>query len=147
MDIPPEVPPIAPESPVASAARLPMGALLAPGQGWFRALRHVEFRIFWAGNFVSNIGSWMQNVAQGWLVLTLTNSPFWLGRQSGLKSLRSEIFKRFPRTGIPDEFSTYSEFTDFVSVLVKTKCIDNAKKIWWDVRVHPFFDTVAGRGL
>jgi MFS family permease len=79
MNIPPEVPPTAPESPIASAARLPIGALLDPGRGWFRALRHAEFRVFWAGNFVSNIGSWMQNVAQGWLVLTLTNSPFWLG--------------------------------------------------------------------
>jgi len=43
------------------------------------ALRHPSFRLFWAGNFLSNIGTWMQNVAQGWLVLTLTNSAFWLG--------------------------------------------------------------------
>jgi len=44
-----------------------------------RALRNRDFRLFWAGNFLSNIGTWMQNVAQGWLVLQLTNSPFWLG--------------------------------------------------------------------
>jgi MFS family permease len=44
-----------------------------------RALRHRDFRLFWGGNFLSNIGTWMQNVAQGWLVLTLTNSAFWLG--------------------------------------------------------------------
>jgi MFS family permease len=44
-----------------------------------RALRHFDFRLFWAGNFLSNIGTWMQNVAQGWLVLELTNSAFWLG--------------------------------------------------------------------
>jgi len=44
-----------------------------------RALRNRDFRLFWAGNFLSNIGTWMQNVAQGWLVLKLTNSPFWLG--------------------------------------------------------------------
>ena len=44
-----------------------------------RALRNSNFRLFWAGNFTSNIGTWMQNVAQGWLVLTLTNSAFWLG--------------------------------------------------------------------
>jgi MFS family permease len=44
-----------------------------------RALRNPNFRLFWAGNFTSNIGTWMQNVAQGWLVLTLTNSAFWLG--------------------------------------------------------------------
>jgi MFS family permease len=44
-----------------------------------RALRHRDFRLFWTGNFLSNVGTWMQNVAQGWLVLQLTNSPFWLG--------------------------------------------------------------------
>lgn len=44
-----------------------------------RALRHRDFRLFWSGNFLSNIGTWMQNVAQGWLVLQLTNSAFWLG--------------------------------------------------------------------
>jgi carboxylate-amine ligase len=76
------------------------------------------------------------------LLALTTSSPFWLGRHSGLASIRSEIFKRFPRTGIPDEFASYSEFTSFVNTLVKTKCIDNAKKIWWDVRVHPFFETV-----
>ena len=74
-----------------------------------------------------------------------TSSPFWLGRQSGLKSLRSEIFKRFPRTGIPSSFASYAEFQRYVDLLVKTHCIDNAKKIWWDVRAHPFFDTVEVR--
>ena len=44
-----------------------------------RALRNPNFRLFWSGNFLSNIGTWMQNVAQGWLVLMLTNSAFWLG--------------------------------------------------------------------
>lgn len=71
-----------------------------------------------------------------------TSSPFWLGRSTGLKSIRSEIFKRFPRTGIPGHFESYAEFSRFVDLLVKTGCIDNAKKIWWDVRAHPFFDTV-----
>lgn len=45
----------------------------------FRALSHRNFRLFWIGAFLSNVGTWMQAVAQGWLVLTLTNSPFWLG--------------------------------------------------------------------
>ena len=74
-----------------------------------------------------------------------TSSPFWLGRPSGLKSTRSEIFKRFPRTGIPGHFDSYGEFQRYVDLLVKTGCIDNAKKIWWDVRAHPFFDTVEVR--
>jgi carboxylate-amine ligase len=74
-----------------------------------------------------------------------TSSPFWLGRHSGLKSIRSEIFKRFPRTGIPGHFESHGAFQRFVELLVKTGCIDNAKKIWWDVRPHPFFDTVEVR--
>lgn len=74
-----------------------------------------------------------------------TSSPFWLGRDSGLKSIRSEIFKRFPRTGIPGTFDSYAQFQKYVDLLVKTGCMDNAKKIWWDVRAHPFFDTVEVR--
>src|SRR5262249_8835756 len=73
------------------------------------------------------------------------SSPFWLGRNSGLKSIRSEIFKRFPRTGIPGTFRSYAAFQSYVDLLVETGCIDNAKKIWWDVRAHPFFDTVEVR--
>ncbi len=78
------------------------------------------------------------------LALT-TSSPFWLGRQTGLKSTRCEVFKRFPRTGIPGTFESYREFEEFAKLLVQTNCMDNAKKIWWDVRVHPFFDTVEVR--
>ncbi len=76
------------------------------------------------------------------LLAVSTSSPFWLGRKSGLRSFRCEVFKRFPRTGIPDEFRSYSQFQAFCDLLVKVGSIDNAKKIWWDVRVHPFFDTV-----
>lgn len=47
--------------------------------GMFRALSHRDFRLFWIGAFLSNVGTWMQMVAQGWLVLLLTNSAFWLG--------------------------------------------------------------------
>lgn len=79
------------------------------------------------------------------LLALSTSSPFWLGRKSGLKSIRCEIFKRFPRTGIPDEFRSYAQFQAFADLLVKVGSIDNAKKIWWDVRVHPFFDTIEVR--
>jgi len=79
------------------------------------------------------------------LLALSTSSPFWLGRSTGLKSIRSEIFKRFPRTGIPGHFDSYAQFQSYVDLLVKTGCIDNAKKIWWDVRAHPFFDTVEVR--
>lgn len=74
-----------------------------------------------------------------------TNSPFWLGKNTGFKSYRSKVFDRFPRTGIPDYFSSLSEYDNFVNLLIKTKCIDNAKKIWWDIRVHPVFKTLEFR--
>jgi glutamate---cysteine ligase / carboxylate-amine ligase len=74
-----------------------------------------------------------------------TNSPFWQGRNTGLKSIRSKIFDRFPRTGIPDYFTSLSEYDNYIKLLIKTGCIDNAKKIWWDVRMHPFFNTLEYR--
>jgi carboxylate-amine ligase len=74
-----------------------------------------------------------------------TNSPFWLGLNTGYKGYRAKVFENFPRTGIPDSFSSYSEFENYVNLLVRTNCIDNAKKIWWDIRPHPFFNTVEVR--
>ncbi|MBT8290020.1 MAG: carboxylate-amine ligase [Muriicola sp.] len=74
-----------------------------------------------------------------------TNSPFWEGRDTGFKSFRSKIFDKFPRTGIPPYFASVAEYDKFVDVLVKTNCIDNGKKIWWDIRLHPFYPTVEFR--
>lgn len=74
-----------------------------------------------------------------------TNSPFWEGRETGFKSFRSKIFDKFPRTGIPPYFSSVAEHDKFVELLVKTKCIDNGKKIWWDIRLHPNYPTVEFR--
>jgi glutamate---cysteine ligase / carboxylate-amine ligase len=73
------------------------------------------------------------------------NSPFWLGQNTGLKAYRQMIFERFPRTGTPDAFESLSEYEDYLKLLVATNCIDNAKKIWWDIRLHPFFDTIEFR--
>jgi len=70
------------------------------------------------------------------------SSPFWMGRTTGLMSHRCAVFKRFPRTGIPDEFESYEHFERFLKLLIKTGCIDNGKKIWWDVRAHYMYDTV-----
>ncbi|NNF19531.1 MAG: carboxylate-amine ligase [Flavobacteriaceae bacterium] len=74
-----------------------------------------------------------------------TNSPFWEGHETGFKSFRSKIFDKFPRTGIPPYFSSVEEYDRFINVLVKTGCIDNGKKIWWDLRLHPFYPTVEFR--
>lgn len=74
-----------------------------------------------------------------------TNSPFWLGRDTGFKSYRVKVFDKFPRTGIPELFASLAEYDDFINLLIKTKCIDNAKKVWWDIRTHPFFNTLEFR--
>jgi len=58
----------------------------------FRALSHRNYRLFWTGAFLSNIGTWMQAVAQGWLVLELTNSPFWLGLDGFMATAPGVVF-------------------------------------------------------
>ncbi len=74
-----------------------------------------------------------------------TNSPFWEGRDTGYKSYRTKVFEKFPRTGIPDHFSSIEDYDRYVHLLIKTNCIDNPRKIWWDLRVHPVFNTVEFR--
>jgi len=79
------------------------------------------------------------------LLALSANSPFWLGMNTGLKSYRCKVFDKFPRTNIPDTFTSWSEYENFVNLLIRTNCIDNAKKIWWDIRPHPFFNTLEVR--
>jgi carboxylate-amine ligase len=79
-------------------------------------------------------------------VLSLTtSSPFWLGFNTGLKSYRSEVFKKFPRTDIPDHFESYQQYQSYVDLLVKMNCIQDGTKIWWDVRPHCKFPTLEFR--
>jgi carboxylate-amine ligase len=79
------------------------------------------------------------------LLALSTNSPFWMGMDTGFHSYRCKVFERFPRTNIPDLFRSWSEFEDYVDLLIRTNCIDNAKKIWWDIRPHPNFPTLEFR--
>src|SRR4051794_29619436 len=74
-----------------------------------------------------------------------TSSPFWLGMDTGLRSYRCKVFDKFPRTNVPDVFDSWSEFENYVNLLIRTNCIDNAKKIWWDIRPHPHFPTLEFR--
>jgi carboxylate-amine ligase len=74
-----------------------------------------------------------------------TSSPFWMGHNTGLKSYRTEVFKQFPRTDIPDHFDSDGSFQRYVELLVRTGCINDGKKIWWDLRPHPFFPTLEFR--
>jgi carboxylate-amine ligase len=79
------------------------------------------------------------------LLALSVNSPFWCGRKTGVKSVRSTIFKRFPRTQIPDFFYSWADYAKYVELLVRTRSIDDAKKIWWDVRPHAYFKTLEFR--
>jgi carboxylate-amine ligase len=74
-----------------------------------------------------------------------SSSPFWLGRETGLKSYRTIVWGQFPRTGIPDTFASWEEYENFVNLLIETNCIDDGKKIWWDLRPHPVFNTLEFR--
>ena len=90
----------------------------------------------------------LMNQVRTWLPCLLalsSNSPFWSSRMTGIKSYRSVVWKSFPRSGTPDIFPAYEDFDGFVKRLIEAKCIDNGKKIWWDIRPHPFFNTIEFR--
>src|SRR6266540_2188233 len=79
------------------------------------------------------------------LLALSTSSPFWMGRDTGLKSYRTTVFRRFPRTGIPDHLNSWAQYEQYVEMLVDLNCIDNHKKIWWDIRPQPTFGTLEFR--
>ncbi len=90
----------------------------------------------------------LMNQVRTWLPHLLaisTNSPFWNGRNTGIKSYRSALWKRVIRSGMPGIIASWKEFDEYVQTLMEMGCIDNGKKIWWDMRPHPFFDTVEFR--
>ena len=74
-----------------------------------------------------------------------TSSPFWFGHVTGLKSYRSIVFEDLPRTGIPEQFDSALEYDQYIKTLIKCGCIDEATKIWWDIRPHPNFPTLEFR--
>ncbi len=74
-----------------------------------------------------------------------TSSPFWMGRRTGLKSYRANIFEDFPRSGIQDIYRTEGDYDNLVQTLVNTGCIPDASKIWWDVRPHHKYPTLEFR--
>jgi carboxylate-amine ligase len=78
------------------------------------------------------------------LLLALSaNSPFLDGDDSGLQSMRTEIFTRtFPRCGIHQPFGSWSTYRDFIDTLVRTNSIVEATQLWWSVRPHHAFGTV-----
>jgi carboxylate-amine ligase len=89
---------------------------------------------------INQLRTWLPH-----LLAISSNSPFWNGRFTGMKSYRPVIWKPFPRNGVPDPLASWSEFDHYVQSLVRAGCIDNGKKIWWDIRPHPFFQTIEFR--
>lgn len=79
------------------------------------------------------------------LLAMSTSSPFWHGRETGLKSYRSVIFENMPRSGLPPSFRSWSDYQAFVDTLIATRCIDEPTKIWWDIRPHTRFPTLEFR--
>jgi len=79
-------------------------------------------------------------------ILTLsTSSPFWWGQKTGFKSYRSIVFEDLPRTGIPEIFNSSVEYDQYINTLINCGCIDEATKIWWDIRPHSNFPTLEFR--
>ncbi len=74
-----------------------------------------------------------------------TSSPFWTGRNTGLKSYRSIIFRHFPRSGIPPRFTTWEEYEAMDETMVRTNCIPDGSKIWYDVRPNHRYPTLEFR--
>lgn len=74
-----------------------------------------------------------------------TSSPFWMGRNTGLKSYRSIIFRNFPRSGIPRMFQSWEDYSYLVNTLVRTNTIPDGSKIWWDVRPNWSYPTLEFR--
>ena len=79
------------------------------------------------------------------LLVLATSSPFWEGEDTGLKSWRLAIFRELPRTGLPGRFGSFDEYRSTVDVLTKAKVIDDASKIWWDLRPSARFATLEMR--
>ncbi|MCA3260440.1 MAG: carboxylate-amine ligase [Telmatospirillum sp.] len=79
------------------------------------------------------------------LLALSTSSPFWRGEDTGLASYRVAIFNELPRTGLPDHFESYGEYRRQLERLVAAGLIDDASKLWWDVRLSARFPTLEMR--
>jgi len=73
------------------------------------------------------------------------SSPFWEGRDTGLKSYRLTVFDALPRTGIPERFASYAEYERHVQILIDAGLIEDSTKIWWDLRPSARFPTLETR--
>jgi carboxylate-amine ligase len=79
------------------------------------------------------------------LLALSTSSPFWGGRDTGLRSYRLNVFRTLPRTGLPEHFTSFAEYQRHVDVLVDAGLIEDASKVWWDVRPSVRYPTLEMR--
>ena len=79
------------------------------------------------------------------LLALSTSSPFWEGTQTGLHSYRLTVFDNLPRTGLPPQFASYSEYQRSIQTIIDTEIIEDATKIWWDLRPSSRFPTLESR--
>ena len=71
-----------------------------------------------------------------------SNSPFWKGINSGLNSYRTQVFAKFPRTGIPDTYNSLQEYFEEIEWLFNIGCLKKKTSIWQDIRIHPYYKTI-----
>jgi carboxylate-amine ligase len=76
------------------------------------------------------------------LLALSTSSPFWQGENTGLKSYRISVFDELPRSGLPETFESYGEYARHVEILIRAGVIEDASKLWWDVRPSARFPTL-----
>lgn len=79
------------------------------------------------------------------LLALSTSSPFWMGRNTGLKSYRIQVWREFPRSGIPPAFDTWAEYEHLIATLVRGKSMEDPSKLWWDLRPSHFYPTLEFR--
>jgi carboxylate-amine ligase len=70
------------------------------------------------------------------------SSPYWMGKDTGLASIRSKVFEALPTAGLPQQMADWSEFEAFMTTLIRAGSISSIREVWWDIRPHPMFGTV-----
>lgn len=89
---------------------------------------------------INQLRTWLPH-----LLALSSNSPFWQGRNTGLKSYRTALWKPIPYSGVPEILPSWNYFEHYVDDLIRTGCIDSAKDICWDIRPHALFGTIEFR--
>ncbi|QBD77048.1 carboxylate-amine ligase [Ktedonosporobacter rubrisoli] len=93
-----------------------------------------------AVSLMNQLRTWLPH-----LLALAANSPFWVGHLTGIKAYRAIQWRRFPRSGIPYAFHSYSDFEHYIQELISMGCIHDGRRLSWDMRIHPDFGTLECR--